>query len=327
MTEESKKKFKRATIAYWFLLFYIVAALIWWFISLEQQNATLTDMRIELLQLKTPRPSPEYEKAYKLIINENKRGTAKYISEGITFLILTLVGATFVYRSVRNQIRLQRQQQNFMMAVTHELKTPISIMRLNLETLQKHQLETEKQQKIIQVTLQETNRLNDLTNNILVSSQLEGEEYKAVKEKLDLSELVKDRVKDFALRFPDRVFEMDIAPGIKINGDELLLQMMVNNLLQNAIKYSPKTKPIHSVLYRKDGETSLRIIDEGDGIAEVEKPLVFDKFYRVGNEMTRKAHGTGLGLYLCKKIAEAHFAEIKITDNLPKGTIFNVHFR
>lgn len=200
-------------------------------------------------------------------------------------------------------------------------------MRLNLETLQKHHLETEKQQKIIQVTLQETNRLNDLTNNILVSSQLEGQEYKAVKEKLDLSELVKDRVKDFALRFPERRFEMEIEDGIKINGDELLLQMLVNNLLQNAIKYSPKTKPIHSVLYRKDGETTLRIIDEGEGIEESEKPLVFDKFYRVGNEMTRKAHGTGLGLYLCKKIAEAHYAEIKITDNLPKGTIFNVHFR
>src|SRR5690606_36070300 len=122
--------------------------------------------------------------------------------------------------------------------------TPISIMRLNLETLQKHQLETEKQQKIIQVTLQETNRLNDLTNNILVSSQLEGQEYKAVKEKLDLSDLVKERVNDFSLRFPERVFEMEIQPGIKINGDELLLQMLVNNLLQNAIKYSPKNKPI-----------------------------------------------------------------------------------
>src|SRR5690606_10824193 len=158
----------------------------------------------ELLELKTSTDSPQFQKQYDQILKENKRSTAKYISEGITFLILTILGATFVYRSVRNQIRLQRQQQNFMMAVTHELKTPISVMRLNLETLQKHQLEEEKQQKIISVTLQETYRLNDLTNNILVSSQLEGQEYKGVKEKLDMSEILEERVKDFAQRFPDR---------------------------------------------------------------------------------------------------------------------------
>ncbi len=327
MTDHSKKKLRRATIVYWFLLFYIVAALIWWFISLEQQNATITDMRIELLNLKTPQNSAAYDQQYKQIINENKRGTAKYISEGITFLILTLLGATFVYRSVRNQIRLQRQQQHFMMAVTHELKTPISIMQLNLETLQKHQLDPFKQEKIIQITLQETTRLNDLTSNILVSSQLEGEEYKGVKEQLDLSELVNNRVNDFAQRFPERIFKTDIEPGIKINGDELLLQMLGNNLLQNALKYSPKNKAIFSVLIRKENYTTLQIIDEGEGIDETEKPLVFDKFYRIGNEMTRKTHGTGLGLYLCKKIAEAHHAEILITDNLPNGTIFNVYFR
>jgi len=327
MTDPSKKKFKRATIVYWILLLYIVSALVWWFIILEQQNTTLMNMRLELLELKTSTDSPQFQKQYDQILKENKRSTAKYISEGITFLILTILGATFVYRSVRNQIRLQRQQQNFMMAVTHELKTRISVMRLNLETRQKHQLEEEKQQKIISVTLQETNRLNDLTNNILVSSQLEGQEYKGVKEKLDMSEILEERVKDFAQRFPDRDFRMDIEPGLIINGDELLLQMMVNNLLQNALKYSPKNKPILSVLYKKDGQKTLRIIDEGEGIADEEKPLVFDKFYRIGNEMTRKAHGTGLGLYLCKKIAEAHFAEIIITDNHPNGTIFNVHFR
>ena len=327
MTDPSKKKFKRATIVYWILLIYIVAALVWWFIILEQQNAMLMQMQLELLELKTPEDAPGFKQQYDHILNENKRSTYKYIGEGITFLILTILGATFVYRSARNQIRLQRQQQNFMMAVTHELKTPISVMRLNLETLQKHQFETDKQQKIISVTLQETNRLNDLTNNILVSSQLEGQEYKGVKEKLDLSELVEERVKDFAQRFPDRDFKMDIEHDMIINGDELLMQMMVNNLLQNALKYSPKNKPITSVLYKKDGEKTLRIIDEGEGIADEEKPHVFDKFYRIGNEMTRKAHGTGLGLYLCKKIAEAHFAEIIITDNHPNGTIFNVHFR
>ena len=82
-----------------------------------------------------------------MTINETKRNTAKYISEGITFLLLILVGAVFVYRSVKRQFKLQQQQQNFMMAVTHELKTPISVASLNLETLQKYNLDPEKQKK------------------------------------------------------------------------------------------------------------------------------------------------------------------------------------
>jgi signal transduction histidine kinase len=82
---------------------------------------------------------------------------------------------------------MAQQQQNFMMAITHELKTPIAVAKLNLETLLKHKLDDSKQQKIIQMTLQETNRLNALTNNILISSQLEGEGYQSAKEELDLS--------------------------------------------------------------------------------------------------------------------------------------------
>ena len=117
------------------------------------------------------------QKQYFKIDNDSKRNTEKYIAEGVTFLILIFVGAFFVYRSVRKQFRVQLQQQNFMMAITHELKTPISVAMLNLETLQKYQLDAEKQKKLIRMTLQETSRLDTLINNILVSSQLEGGGY------------------------------------------------------------------------------------------------------------------------------------------------------
>jgi len=315
------------------LLFYIVAALAWWFISLEQQNKRIAGLQYKTINVEKDSLSVAQlgDKIF-AIDKETKRNTGKYIAEGITFLILILVGAAFVYRSVRRQFKLQQQQQNFMMAVTHELKTPISVARLNLETLQKYNLDPEKQKKLIRTTLDETARLNFLTNNILIASQLEGGGYKSSTEELDLSTLLKDCMQDFRNRFPDRVFNEDIEADADVKGDALLLQMLINNLLENAIKYSPKETPVTAVLRKNRSGTSvnsveLQIKDEGAGIADEEKKKVFSKFYRIGNEATRKTQGTGLGLYLCRKIAQSHNGDISVTNNEPTGSNFVVIFK
>ena len=120
-----------------------MAAWVWWFISLQNQN---NQMRMyKSMQLN--KDDVSYIQKLNSINEEHKRKTAQYISEGITFVLVTLVGAVFVYRSVRKQFLLDKQQQNFMMAVTHELKTPIAVVNLNLETLQKRKLDEEKQQQ------------------------------------------------------------------------------------------------------------------------------------------------------------------------------------
>ena len=221
---------------------------------------------------------------------------------------------------------MQQQQQNFMMAITHELKTPISVARLNLETLQKYNLDAEKHQKIIRMTLRETSRLDALINNILVSSQLEGSGYISSKDELDFSSLCKDCIREAKSRYPDREFIEQIDPEIEISGDPLLLQLMISNLVENAVKYSPKEKPVVCKLGRSGNDVVLNIIDEGIGIDDVEKTKIFQKFYRTGDEATRKAQGTGLGLYLCRKIAEDHNADISVTNNTPCGSTFVVRF-
>ncbi len=106
----------------------------------------------------------------------------------------------------------------------------------------------------------------------------------------------------------------------------LLLQMLINNLLENAVKYAPKDSPVTSLLQKEGTRTLLRILDEGPGIPNEEKKRVFEKFYRIGNESTRKTQGTGLGLYLCSKIARAHNADISVTNNTPHGSNFAVIF-
>jgi two-component system, OmpR family, sensor histidine kinase CiaH len=106
----------------------------------------------------------------------------------------------------------------------------------------------------------------------------------------------------------------------------LLLKLLVSNLLENANKYSPKDKPIMITLRESAEVVELSVKDEGCGISDEEKKNVFKKFYRIGNEQTRTAKGTGLGLYLCKKIADDHRGTITIEDNQPQGSNFIVRF-
>jgi two-component system sensor histidine kinase CiaH len=326
MKASRKKHLATATVAYIFLLLYIVAALIWWFVSLQHQSDEMATLKLELLKETNANDPATYTAKAKEIENEKNRAHAKYIGEGITFLLLSLLGASFVYRSVRKQVRLQQQERNFMMAITHELKTPIAVSKLNLETLQKHKLDEAKQQKLIAMTLQETERLNSLTNNILVSSQLEGGRYNRAEEELDLSLLTASCVDDFRRRFPDMRWQEKIDLDIDITGDSLLLQILINNLLENAMKYSAKGGLIHTELSRDGKQAKLTIADNGIGIPNQEKKRIFGKFYRIGNEETRTTKGTGLGLYLCKKIADDHNASIEVSNNSPTGSTFTITF-
>lgn len=317
-----KKKLAVATIAYWFLLLYIIAALVWWFIELQQQSHQMAVYK--LVELKAG--DPAYLQKLDQVTAEEKRKNAQFIGEGLIFLLVILIGAVFVYRAVRRQLKMAQQQQNFMMAITHELKTPIAVAKLNLETLQKHKLEESRQQKLISATLQEANRLNTLTNNILISSQLEGGGYKFQKEELDFSSLTLNCVTDFTRRFPDRKMNYDVDADVDLSGDPLLLQILVNNLVDNAIKYAPAASAIDIFLQKNAQGVFLKVADQGPGIEDAEKKKIFERFYRIGNEQVRKAKGTGLGLYLCKKIAVDHNANITVTNNHPAGSIFTVHF-
>jgi len=317
-----KKSLSIATTVYWILLLYIITALVWWFIELKNQNQQMTNYRISELNSK----DPAIQKKKDQINRENNRKTTQYVLEGITFLALILVGAVFIYRAVRRQFKLQAQQQNFMMAITHELKTPIAVTKLNLETLQKHQLDESMKQKVLSMTIQEADRLANLANNILVSAQLEGRNYKQAPEDLDLSSLVETCVNEFIRRYSDRNFILQIQPEIDFIGDVFLLEIMLNNLLENAVKYAPADRPVICRLQKNGKVIELHVIDEGPGIPDKEKRNIFEKFYRLGSEQTRQTKGTGLGLNLCRKIAHDHHGYIRVRDNEPVGSDFAVIF-
>ncbi len=313
-------KIRTIIIIYWVLLLYIIAALVWWYVALSRQNEQMTAYKIQELQTTDIR----YREQYKKIMNENKRKSAQYFGEGAIFFLLISAGAIFLFRAVKNQLKITTQQQNFMMAITHELKTPIAVTKLNLETLQKRKLETSQQEKLINNTLQEANRMNALCNNLLLSSQMESAAYQKVSEQIYINKLLGDCIRDFSVRYPSRNIVFTPNDEITITGDVFLLQMAFNNLIENALKYSPKDSAIKVVLANKENHCQIGITDEGNGIPDEDKLKIFEKFYRIGSDATQKSKGTGLGLFLVKRIVDAHKGVVYVKDNQPKGSIFSI---
>ena len=321
--EKKSKKIRFILVLYWILLAYILAALVWWYIALTRQNHAMGELKKAGISVTDTTRSAQFA----AIEAAEKRKMAQYIGEGSIFLLLIGAGAIILFRAINKQLKLSREQQHFMMAITHELKTPIAVSRLNLETLQKRKLEEAQQQKLINSALQETNRMNDLCSNLLLSSQMEGGGYAITKEKIDASTFLKSLITAFKNRYPERKTTEQIEEDIFIVADSFLLQMAINNLIDNANKYSPKDGLI-TIMMNKDGEqVFISVIDEGNGIADEDKVKIFEKFYRTGSEANKKSKGTGLGLYLVQRIIRTHQGMVMVTDNKPKGSKFVIKLK
>jgi len=310
------------SIIFWALLTYMILALAYWFFALEKQNR-----QIELIRLEQYEQQPGVQAAQiREVTRYANRKTVQYMAEGLTFLALILLGAVFVFRATRRQFRLSEQQQNLMMAISHELKTPIAITRLNLETLQKRTLDEITRTKLLGNSLIETDRLNTLCSNILLAAQFDSGLYRASREQVNLSGIVSAAVEDCRNRFTGANIVSNIPPNCMIAGEEWLLNILINNLLENAIKYSPSGKPIEVDLAHSSPNIELTVTDHGPGVEASEQKNIFKKFYRTGTEWTRQKKGTGLGLYLCKKIAESHGATIGVSNIPSGGSKFSVTF-
>jgi two-component system sensor histidine kinase CiaH len=313
---------KLVSLIYWVFLTYMIAAFIWWYVSLEKQNNEIAAIKFQSIQIN----DPSLKAKTHAIQDFQLRKTKQFIGEGLTILVLFLLGAIYVYRSLKKQLRYADQQQNFMMAVTHELKTPIAISHLNIETLLKRDLDSTQQLKLLEATLKETKRLDSLSTNILLTAQLDMGQYEANKQLVNVSELVRQNIKSFQERYPSRICNTMVEDAMEIQGEPLLIQLLINNLIDNANKYAPVTEPIYIHLQSHQNMIQLIVKDQGPGIAAADKNKVFEKFFRVGAETTRTTKGSGLGLYLCKRITEFHNATIQLTTNTPTGSIFTVTF-
>lgn len=249
------------------------------------------------------------------------------LGEGCVFIFLFFVGAFYLHKTLKKERTLHSQQKNFLLSVTHELKSPLASIKLYLETILKRDLEKEKIHSFLKNSLKDIERLDDLVENMLIATKIENQSYSFPKEEFDFSTLVEkvaDRLQVHTCS--SQTIRAKIEPGLTLTGDKFALTSVVTNLIENAVKYSPPCSDIGVKLWRNNGSIQLEVADTGIGINDEEKLRIFDKFYRVGSEDTRKTKGTGLGLFIVKQVLNHHHAQIKVKNNVPNGTIFEVIF-
>lgn len=263
-----------------------------------------------------------------LVVKLQPSRMAMVMGEASVFLFLLCTGAYFLHKSIKKEDKLHEQQQNFLLSVTHELKSPLAAIKLSLQTIVKRDLDKARQTSLLNNSLKDIERLDDLVENMLLATKIENRSYSFPKEDFDFSEMVTkitDRLQIHSCGC-EQVINQKIKPGVQIMGDRFALSSVVTNLVENAVKYSGPCAEVGVELGEKDGHPYLKVSDKGPGIPDGEKMLIFDKFYRVGDENVRKAKGTGLGLFIVKEVLQNHDADISVKDNVPQGAIFEVTF-
>jgi signal transduction histidine kinase len=305
-------KEKRARIILYVLVIYMLFQFVWWgyllignYKELYALNPVLTDVdRASLLQ----------KKIWMLI------------GEGTVFLVIIFIGFRYLNKSITRELQLARLQKTFLLSVTHELKTPISAIKLFLETMRTRKLTVEQQSSILNDALRETKRLQALSENILVAQRMELQGTEFLHESVDVAAIIEAEAARYRDVFNASV-QCEMQTRFVMKGDKNLLQSLFSNLIDNAIKYAPKGSDILVRGYSYDNEHRVEVCDTGPGIADEEKEKVFEKFYRVGNEETRNHKGAGLGLYIVSSVVKMHGGHIFVRDNHPVGTIITVCFK
>jgi signal transduction histidine kinase len=248
-------------------------------------------------------------------------------------LVVTLgIGLTLLYRSVRRELEHARRMQNFVAAVTHELRTPVSTIRLHAEMLlDGWAADPVKQKEYFKRIVRETDRLSVLVERVLEKSRIKESVYRPVPG--DLNEIVATLAGDLAH-----------APHAEGPSDDLAIELtpelppvwltpeaitgILTNLIENARKYAPATKE-DPILVRTKPEGKrvlLQVLDRGPGVPQHEREKIFDAFYRVGSEATRTTTGTGLGLHLVRIHADSCRARVAVLEREAGGSIFQVAF-
>lgn len=321
-------KLKGQGVLFYLFVGYIFIFLFWWSYLLYTRITEVAAEKIKLLELSAMiNGNTSVENQIQLIESELMRQHIMVIAEGLTFFIILLLVAYRLKKSINRDLEIARQQKNFLLSITHELKSPIASASLNIETLSKRQLSDDKKILLLENSTKELNRLNELVNRILLASKMESRFFSIDIQDFNLSELCRDVVENFREKEENtgRLDNVKIENGIFFKGDQTLLRSLFINIIDNALKYSESDKAVKIELSKVEQQVIFKVADQGKGISDKDKKYIFEKFYRAGNEETRTHTGTGLGLYLVNQIVQIHKGKIAIGNNPSgKGTVFEI---
>jgi signal transduction histidine kinase len=243
------------------------------------------------------------------------------IGEGGVFILILMAGFWKIQQSIAKEIQLSQRQNNFMLSVTHELKTPLTSIQLALQTLKKPNLKTEDQADLIAKALGANQRLSSLIDNIINASRLESNDFTPRREIFPLKTFLQNKTAELTASHEQASIKLNCEVDI-IHADAYMLETIFNNLLENAIKYSGENPKMEIIVKQNEKFIEIIVSDQGTGMTTEEKQQIFKKFYRVGNEISRSQKGSGLGLFITSEFVQLHKGRIKCENNKPAGTKF-----
>ncbi len=249
------------------------------------------------------------------------------LTVGTTFLVALLVGVVMYLMLSVKAINLTRRQSNFVDAVTHELKSPIASLKLYLQTLARRQVSEDQQAGFYQSMLDDCDRLDRLTNQVLDAGRVERHPDNDAAERVDLCDLLDECVATVCLgyRFPRACVAQRLEP-CTLHASRVDLEMLFRNLIDNAVKYAGSEPQVRVDLHVDSQQQAVvRISDNGRGIPPKMRRKIFGRFERLGVELTREKPGTGLGLYIVRSQVRRLKGRIRVSDREPgPGTVFEV---
>lgn len=311
------------------VILYMLIALAWWSVLINKKNTEAFVAKCEIIAMQN-------EKIYG-VKNYDISQEAEYLDlrrkyvqqqymifgEAAVFGIMLVVGIWLINRSFERELATGRRQQNFLLSITHELKTPLASIGLIFDTIRRRELPLMKLKELAATGADEKLRLEKLINNLLMAAKIDtAQEYHL--EPIALSSIIEELAQKYRQVHVHTTIHIDIPSSLSVSVDREAFVSVITNLLENAIKYRDSSRQLHiRITARAVSEmVEIAVEDNGIGIDTKERKHIFDKFYRVGAEETRTTKGTGLGLFIVKKIVERHNGSIAVNEAQPHGSIF-----
>jgi signal transduction histidine kinase len=258
-----------------------------------------------------------------------RRQTMLFTAAFVLLLVVIVLSLGASYRVLRRESEMARLKSDFVANVSHDLKTPLSLIRMFAETLELGRVTDEpKRREYYGVITRESERLTRLIDNVLDFSRIESGRQRYDIAPCAVEPLVHEVLDAFRYPLADRGFKVDLAiePDLpEVPLDAAAIKQALANLVDNAIKYSGERRRLAVTARRDGGDVCIEVADDGIGIHPSERERIFEKFYRIGRSETQGRRGSGVGLALVKHIAEAHGGHVSVESRPGEGSRFTLH--
>lgn len=302
----------------WFsigVITYLIIGISWWGLLLYKE--TTTSYRLSVSHASNDE-LPAIEAAY-------QKDKFKIYGEGVFLGLSILAGVYIIYRSAQKEIQHVRQQGDFLLSVSHELKSPIAAMKLALQTLHRPNLPADMASKITASAIEDAERLDQLVQNILLSASIDEKHLELYTEAVEIQPFLNTIVHQWNSTNTNTtpIHLTGDMSAITCHMDQLMMRQALTNILQNARKYAIANSVIGLHCLRTDHYVRLSIANYGPVIQPEEREKIFERFYRSIDPAIRSKEGTGIGLYISKEIIHAHQGRVYVA---PDGAIDKTTF-